>query len=70
MNLYIWYGNINNERYSVYSLAPSIAAAKEKALDSAPLIAKEEVRVILNSSSPQIFDDPSSFIIRSSSQLV
>lgn len=70
MNLYIWTGMINNERYIIYSLANDLPAAMQLAVDKAPTAARDTVNRIVNANTPIIHDEPTSFIQGSHGQLV
>lgn len=69
MNLYLWNGIINNDRYTIYSVANDIIEAKQIAIDSAPASAKKDLQKILDGK-PIIHDESTSFIMNSSAQLV
>jgi hypothetical protein len=61
MNLYLWVGIINDQKYSVYSLAKDEASAKEIAIKLAPQRLKNDVvRIVEND--PYVFDKTTSFI--------
>ena len=70
MNLYLWHGNINGDRYAIYALADDLESAKIIALGSAPKSAEADVKNIIADTAPIIHNEPASFIMASGAQLV
>lgn len=71
MNLYIWNNLIiNNESYSIYALADDLSSAKEIALNSTSSLTKDLLKVHIDKVAPIIYDEPSSFVKRSSAHLI
>lgn len=62
MNLYIWHGDYNGVRHSIYALANNKEEAIQKAIDSIPEISKPLVRSITASYTATEYNESAAFI--------
>lgn len=70
MNLYIWHGDYNGVRHSIYSLANNKEEAIEKAIDSVPAPSKPMIKSITTIYKPTEYNEPAAFIFTGGISLV